>query len=148
MAISCIDSGDVMETRNGSGIGNNRNGSDGSVITINIGRGNLQFNFFKKNGRILTNGLEKGGPSTKIVMKHTRHVLVITKSERANMSRLGNETRKGEDGRSGGGDGGSDWLRTLRRGANRDGHDNSDDGLRVDGKTLLGSRFRVKFQRQ
>jgi len=148
MTISSVDSSDVMETGDGSGVRNDRNGGDGSVITINIGGGNLQFNFFKENGRILTDGLEKGSPSAKIVMKDAGHVLIITKSERADMSRLGNKAGQGENGGSRRRNSRNNWLRTLRRGANRDGHDDSSEDLRLEEVSVSGSRFRVKFQRQ
>lgn len=148
MTVSSIDSSDVMETGDGSGVRNNRNGGDRSVVTINISRGNLQFNFLKKNRRILTNGLEKGSPSAKIVMEDAGHVLIITKSERADMSRLGNKARQGENGGSRRGNSWNNWLRTLRRGTNRDGHDDSSGDLRLEEVSLSGSRFRVKFKRQ
>jgi len=148
MTISGVDTSNVVETGDGSRVRNNRDGGDRSVITINVGGGDLQFDFFKKNGGILTNGLKKGSPSTKIVVKDSGHVLVITKGERADMSRLGNKAGKGENGRSGSGNGRGDWLRTLRRGANRNRHDGSSDDCRLEEESVSGSRFRVKFQRQ
>jgi len=148
MTVASVNSGNIVKTGNGSRIGNNRNGSDRSVISVNISGGNLQFDFFKKNGRILTNGLKKGSPSTKIVMENSGHILVITKSEGTDMSGLGDKAGKGENGRSRRGNGGSDGLRTLGRGTNRDGHDEAKNDLRLGKEGVSGSRFRVKFKRQ
>jgi len=148
MSVSGIDSGDIVETGDRSRVGDDRDGGDRSVITINIGRGDLQFNFIKKNGGILTNGLEESSPSTKIIMKDSGNVLVITESEGTDMTGLRNKAREGENGRSRSGNSGSERLRTLGRGANRNGHIRGDDDLGLDEVSLLVLRFRVKFKRQ
>jgi len=125
VTVTSVNSGNIMKAGNRSGVGNDGNGGDRSIITINIGGSDLQFNFLKKNRRILPNGLKKGSPSAKIVMKNSGDILVITKSKGTDMTGLGNETGQGKHRRGGSGDGWGDWLRTLGRGANRSGHDDS-----------------------
>jgi len=81
-------------------------------------------------------------------MEDSGNVLIIAKGERADVTGLRNETGKGKHRWGGNGNSGGDWLRTLRRGTNRDGHEDSSVGGGKRGSDLLGSRFRVKFQRQ
>jgi len=41
MTVTSVDAGNIMETGNRSGVGNDGDGCDGSVITVDIGRGDL-----------------------------------------------------------------------------------------------------------
>lgn len=122
MTITGVDSGNIMETGHRSGVRNDGNSRNRGIISVNIGRGDLQFNFLKKNRRVLTNRFEKSGPSAKVVMKDSGNILIITKSKGADMTGLGNKTGQSKNRRGGSGYGRSNRLRTLRRGANWDGH--------------------------